>query len=202
MNIPRPRVPLQAANPWSIPRRAGKLASIAPARARGLTLIEVLVVVVLLAIGLLGLAGLQLRGLQVNQGSQLRSQAAMMAEDMADRMRADPTDAANFGAAPGFYGVYTASTLNRFAPVADWYATFAKLPGGTLAGAALPAGCGAALPCVQVQAITGGPTTPTPIQIAIYWNDAHATVAQGGAAVPTAAELGSYVLLTELSNSF
>ena len=172
-----------------------------PARQAGLTLIEILVAVVLLAIGLLGLAGLQLRGIQVNQGSQVRSQAAILAEDMIDRMRADPTDAKNFAVAPGasFYGVFTPGKLNTFAPVADWYANFASLPGGALADPSLPAACGGVLPCVQVAALTGGPTTPTPVQISIYWNDARATQAQGVAATT---ELGSYVLLTELSNSF
>jgi len=50
-------------------------------RQRGMTLIEILVAIVVLSVGLLGLAGLQLKGLQVNQGSIYRWQAAMLAED-------------------------------------------------------------------------------------------------------------------------
>lgn len=53
----------------------------------GVTLIEVLVTMLVLAIGLLGLAGLQAQGLQSNNRAYMRSQAAILAYDMADRMR-------------------------------------------------------------------------------------------------------------------
>lgn len=56
----------------------------------GFTLIEVLVAVVILAVGLLGLSAMQLTSLKVNQGAYSRSQAALMASDMLDRMRANP----------------------------------------------------------------------------------------------------------------
>lgn len=56
---------------------------------RGVTLIEVLVTVVILAFGLLGLAGLQSK-LQVGTiESYQRAQAIVLAQDMADRMKAD-----------------------------------------------------------------------------------------------------------------
>lgn len=42
-----------------------------------------------LAIGLLGLAGLQAQGLQSNNRAYMRSQAAILAYDMADRMRSN-----------------------------------------------------------------------------------------------------------------
>lgn len=60
---------------------------------RGMTLIEILVAIVVLSVGLLGMAGLQLKGMQVNQGSAYRWQAAMLAEDIADQMRADRANA-------------------------------------------------------------------------------------------------------------
>lgn len=60
---------------------------------RGATLIEVLVAMVILAIGLLGLAGLQSVSVQSNQGAYYRSQATILANDMADRMRANRTAA-------------------------------------------------------------------------------------------------------------
>jgi len=56
-------------------------------REQGFTLIEVLIAVLVLAIGLLGLAGLQASALRVNHDAQLRSQATLLAYDMADRMR-------------------------------------------------------------------------------------------------------------------
>lgn len=55
----------------------------------GFTLIEVLVTVIVLAIGLLGLAGLQLSGLRYSYSAYQRSQATILANDIADRMRAN-----------------------------------------------------------------------------------------------------------------
>jgi type IV pilus assembly protein PilV len=64
-----------------------------PDRARGFSLIEVLVAVVVLSIGLLGLAALQVSGLRVGQSSFYRAQAAQLATDMADRLRANAGEA-------------------------------------------------------------------------------------------------------------
>lgn len=58
-------------------------------RARGASLIEVLVAVVVLSLGLLGLAGLQMTSLRSNHSAYLRSQATLLAYDLTDRMRAD-----------------------------------------------------------------------------------------------------------------
>ena len=55
----------------------------------GFTLLEVLIAVVVLSIGLLGLAGLQTTGLRNNQDAYARTQAATLANDMADRIRAN-----------------------------------------------------------------------------------------------------------------
>lgn len=61
----------------------------------GFTLIEILVAVVILSIGLLGIASLQVQGLKNNQSAYLRSQATLLAYDMADRMRINATAAIN-----------------------------------------------------------------------------------------------------------
>lgn len=66
-------------------------------RARGFTLIEVLVTVIVLAIGLLGLAGLQLTGLRYNYSAYQRSQATILTNDIVDRMRANRTIAESAG---------------------------------------------------------------------------------------------------------
>jgi type IV pilus assembly protein PilV len=58
-------------------------------RARGFTLMELLVAIVVLAIGLLGLAGLQALGLRNNTSAYHRTQATILAYDMIDRMRAN-----------------------------------------------------------------------------------------------------------------
>lgn len=56
----------------------------------GFTLLESLVAVLIIAVGLLGLSGLQWFSLRsVNQGL-LRSQATALANDMAERVRANP----------------------------------------------------------------------------------------------------------------
>jgi len=55
----------------------------------GFTLLEVLIAVVVLSIGLLGLAGLQTTGLRNNQDAYARTQAATLANDMADRIRSN-----------------------------------------------------------------------------------------------------------------
>jgi type IV pilus assembly protein PilV len=161
--------------------------------ARGITLIEVLVTMVLLGVGLLGLAGLQLRGMQVNQGSTFRSQAAILAEDMADRMRTDATVAA----AGGYDGNWLAAARAAPAGVA---ASAVKLTDDWLFRlGSLPAGCAvvdtkSALPLNKITKIT------------ITWDDTRA-VRAANALLPVAAGApcttgagsgnGSYVLMTE-----
>ncbi len=55
----------------------------------GFTLLEVLVAVLVLSIGLLGIAGLQVTGLRFNQSAYMRTQATLLAYEMADQMRAN-----------------------------------------------------------------------------------------------------------------
>jgi type IV pilus assembly protein PilV len=57
--------------------------------AKGFTLIEVLIALVIMAIGLLGMASLTMISLQSSQGAYLRSQATLLAYDIAERMRAN-----------------------------------------------------------------------------------------------------------------
>jgi type IV pilus assembly protein PilV len=155
------------------------------ARQRGMTLIEILVAVVVLSVGLLGLAGLQLKGMQVNQGSAYRLQAATLVEDIADRMRADRANALAGaytlapGAAPSGGGAGTALA------VSDWQARVATLPGGVAT-------------ILNPVATAAGPTQ---IGISVSWTD---TRAQGGAGVSsknsptTYATSGSYSVTVDL----
>lgn len=62
---------------------------------RGFTLLEVLVTIVIVSIGLLGLLGLQTVSLVNTQISAARSQASIAADNMADRIRANPQAAAD-----------------------------------------------------------------------------------------------------------
>lgn len=64
----------------------------------GFTLIEILVTMLVMAIGFLGLAALQTSGLQQSQNTYFRTQADILARDIADRMRAN-----RFGVLSGSY---------------------------------------------------------------------------------------------------
>jgi type IV pilus assembly protein PilV len=156
---------------------------------RGITLIEVLVTMALLGIGLLGLAGLQLRGVQVNQGSTYRSQAAILAEDLVDRMRVDAANAA----AHKYDGPWSASLTGSGAVatlLSDWLFRLGNLPTG----------------CVKVDSTTYAPE----IQVQVYWDDTRATrSANAGASADSAtctassvsySGAGNYVLTTELAD--
>ena len=59
------------------------------ARQSGYSLFEVLIAIVVTSVGLLGLAGMQATGLNTNQRAYYRSQATVLAYDLADRMRAN-----------------------------------------------------------------------------------------------------------------
>lgn len=60
---------------------------------RGFSLIEVLVTMLILAIGLMGLAGLQARMVAAELEAYQRAQALLIAQDMANRLQANPNDA-------------------------------------------------------------------------------------------------------------
>ena len=57
---------------------------------RGATLIEVLIAMLVLAVGILGLMGLQINGKRTNYEALQRSAAVGLAQDMINRMRANP----------------------------------------------------------------------------------------------------------------
>ena len=62
----------------------------------GSTMIEVLVSVVVVAIGLLGMASLQLNSVKTSFDSAGQSQASWLAQEMAERIRSNNSDAAAF----------------------------------------------------------------------------------------------------------
>lgn len=112
----------------------------------GFTLVEVLIAVLVLSIGLLGLASLQANSLKNNYSAYMRSQASILANDIADRIRSNPGDAAG-GALAGDYnligpglaaggstaceaGVCNSATLSAY-NIADWSDKVrTSLPGG------------------------------------------------------------------------
>ncbi|WP_417788108.1 type IV pilus modification protein PilV [Stutzerimonas xanthomarina] len=101
----------------------------------GATLIEVLVAMVVLAIGLLGLAGLQATSIQSNHSAYYRSQATLLAGDLADRMRANRLEAltnAYLTDFPTSSSTNTVTGTTAEKDVAEWLNQLAlTLPDGT-----------------------------------------------------------------------
>ncbi len=60
-------------------------------RQAGFSLVEVLIALVIMSIGMLGIAGLYVQGMQAGRTSMFRHQAVILAGDIADRIRANPT---------------------------------------------------------------------------------------------------------------
>jgi type IV pilus assembly protein PilV len=103
----------------------------------GFSLIEVLVTMLILAFGLLGVAGLLVGGVSNASSSEAFSKASLLAADMADRIRANPSEALSsnskyrrlqyLDAAP----VISASSTNAERDVKAWLdAIAAQLPQG------------------------------------------------------------------------
>lgn len=57
---------------------------------RGITLIEILVALLIFSFGLIGIAGLLVMATGANHGAYLRTQVEYLAQNMADRMSANP----------------------------------------------------------------------------------------------------------------
>lgn len=124
-----------------------------PGRMPGFTMMELLVAILVLSVGLLGLASLQTTGLRHNNSAWQRTLATELAEDMADRIRANPQ-----AAGQGYYDhvvpgkhvdcLTLATGCSSPKAVADadaaqWYAALAaRLPGGTgtVTGSAIAGG--------------------------------------------------------------
>ncbi len=68
----------------------------AHSRARGFSLLELLVTLVVLSIGLLGIGLMQTTNLGLTKTAYSRTQAMLLAGDIADRIRANETYAANY----------------------------------------------------------------------------------------------------------
>lgn len=68
-------------------------------RETGVTLIEVLVAMIVTVIGLLGMVAVQMRAYANEAESYQRAQAAVLLEDVANRIRANPENAADYVAA-------------------------------------------------------------------------------------------------------
>lgn len=74
---------------------------------QGFSLLEVLIAILILAIGLLGMAQLQGSGMRSSHGAYLRTQATILAADILDSMRANPTVARSGGYNANLQATYT-----------------------------------------------------------------------------------------------
>ncbi|MGS2723767.1 type IV pilus modification protein PilV [Porticoccus sp. GXU_MW_L64] len=70
---------------------------------RGATMIEALIALIVLAIGLLGVLGMQAEGSKANQRGMFATQAAFLAQSMADRIRINDAPVAATGTSSGRY---------------------------------------------------------------------------------------------------
>jgi type IV pilus assembly protein PilV len=122
-----------------------------------MTLVEVLVTMTIMSVGLLGVAALQMSTLRNNYNAYSRSQAAVLAGDILDRMRAN-LDAARAGKYVVPVGPYSGSGTPAAADLVAWKMTLA---------AQLPRGDG------SVQTITTDPTTGLVhvVEVAIRWQE-------------------------------
>lgn len=82
------------------------------AQQRGFTLVEALISVLIMSIGLLGVAALQTRSLGSTNTASKRSQAVLLAGDLADRMRANRL-AADLTAANNYTNIAAADNSCR-----------------------------------------------------------------------------------------
>ena len=143
------------------------------ARAAGFSLVEVLVAMFVVAMGILALAALLQASTRYSKMSELRSGATLLANDIADRIRANPV-----GGAMGANG-YDLTAAAFPSPVAPAHAacTLAEPCGpGDIAGvdlaqwttrvhASLPKGSG------RVEFHAGKPPAPDYVDVWVGWSD-------------------------------
>ena len=136
----------------------------------GVTMIEVLVVLVIVVIGLLGVAALQLNNLRYSSMSSGRQQAALVAEQLADRIRANA--AADYSTASGSYS-------------GNCYAASGNCPSTTPANRAafdlaemqaIAASSGLSSPALAVSKVSSGGVT-FGYQVTVSWQERATSVA-------------------------
>lgn len=151
----------------------------------GVTLIEVLVALLLMAFGLIGIAALQTSAISSNQVSSQYTQAALLTQNMVERMRAnrDAVVAGSYLMAAGTVGnpaancATTSCTSAQQAQwdLASWYASAAA----SISLANVPAGPSANLPGVMVSIACAATCTEDSVRmVTLYW-DADRTGATG-----------------------
>lgn len=132
---------------------------------RGLSLIEVLVAIVILSIGLLGLAGMQASSLRSSQSANYSAQAMTLAEDIIERMRANPQMASSY-ARPLGASAPTGGITMAARDLEEWFARVQTLPAGDAA--------------IQVDTTT----SPALVTVTVRWDDSRAGTQIGQVSLP------------------
>lgn len=139
----------------------------------GFSLMEVLVTITITAVALLGAAGLQLRALQTGQSSQARSQAVLLASDIAERIEANKKAAtdgnyrfasgSSLGTVTDCAAVYCAGSLLAIYDLTQWNNQVPLL-----------------LPQATSWSVTATVTNPITYTITINWTDRSPNTNNGG----------------------
>jgi type IV pilus assembly protein PilV len=154
------------------------------ARARGFTLLEVLVSLVVLSIGLLGIGKLVLFSSRGNDSAYMRSQATALGYTILDAMRTNRAQAV-----AGSYQVALGAPVNPgtdcdlAACSATTLAAYDLFKWKSTMGTALPAGDGTVTTVQVADVITG--TLLTQATITVQWNDIVAQQSFGAASGTT-----------------
>jgi type IV pilus assembly protein PilV len=127
-------------------------------RAQGFSLIELMVALIVVSLGLGGVLMAQARGYQALNGTGFRTQAALLAEQIMDRARANPTEAytVSFGSTGG-------SGPTSVGDLSTWKAQLART---------LPAGDGRITTTAQPDPTTG--RSFERLEVVVGWDDRRA----------------------------
>ncbi len=135
-------------------------------RAAGFSLIELLVALVVVSLGMGGILMAQARGYQALNGTGFRTQAALLAEQIVDRARANPGE--NYTVA---FGASTGSGATSTRDLATWKTQLART---------LPAGDGRITATAQADPTTG--RTYERLDVVVGWDDRRAGAGDDGTA--------------------
>ena len=130
-------------------------------RRGGFTLIEVLIALVVMSVGMFGIAGLYLHSIQAGRTSVFRHNAIMLAGDVADRIRANPSAGAVYASEGQDNGCIAGNVDCSAEEMAEtdivtWQAQAASsLPGGD----------------VDITFTDSGTTAPDQYRILITWTE-------------------------------
>lgn len=143
---------------------------------KGVSLVEALVALLVLSVGMLGIAALYVESLRSGRSALARSQAVVLASDMADRIRANPSGGADYAKGVDDQGTANSDCVQGGAgcdsstmaahDIAMWYQSVDSRAG---APTSLPGG--------RCSITVDTSTAPTTYAITISWSESGQTTA-------------------------